>query len=223
LTFFDMAAMEGSLIPPRKNNEGNYHIDGDLVLAPKELQWKFFQQLAEELADFKSSRIVFAAPLPRYLEGAFCEDADHVGNRTQEDFKKKLEEEVYLARTNIKNSAFRCGFKNAVMISTWGAVKKTEDLWDDPVHLKQAGYMKLADSILLALEELRGKRRSKLEVEVGPAMKKQRLDSASTPTSPGRGRGAHRGRGGVQHKSQQPQRGGAHPPHGLRARGRGSY
>jgi hypothetical protein len=62
--------MEDSLIPPRKDNEGNYHIDGDLVLAPKELQRKFFQQLADELADFKSSPIVFAAPLPRYLEGA---------------------------------------------------------------------------------------------------------------------------------------------------------
>jgi hypothetical protein len=91
-----------------------------MVLAPKELQWKFFQQLAEELADLKSNSIIFAAPLPRYLDGACCEDEDHLGNRTQEDFSKKLEVEIYTARTNIKNSAFRCGFRNAVTLSTWG-------------------------------------------------------------------------------------------------------
>jgi hypothetical protein len=147
-----------------------------------------------------------------------------VGNRTQEDFQKKLEEEVYLARTNIKNSAFRCGFKNAVTISTWSAVKTTEVLWADPVQLKQAGYAKLADNVLVALEDLRGKRRAKLEADAGPAMKKPRLDSANVSTAGGRGRGAHRGRGGVQHGSQQPpQRKGGQPLHGPRARGRGSH
>jgi hypothetical protein len=218
-----MAAMEGSLIPPRKDNAGNYHIDGDLVLAPKELQWKFFQQLADELADLKTNSIIFAAPLPRYLDGGCCEDEDHVGNRTQEDFRKKLEVEIYTARTNIKNSAFRCGFKNAVTLSTWGAVKRTEDLWADPVQLTEAGYMKLADSILLALEELRGKKRRQLEGEAGPAPKKPRADPANTPAAPGRGRGAPRGRGGVQHGGLQQLRGGAQPPHGPRARGRGSH
>jgi hypothetical protein len=55
-----------------------------LAFAPKELQWKLFivfNQVAEELQEFKNNMVAMLAPLPRYLASSCCEKADHIPNR----------------------------------------------------------------------------------------------------------------------------------------------
>jgi hypothetical protein len=67
---------------------------------------------------------VFLAPLPQYLTGSCCSDEDHIPNQQQEDFAKKLKQNVYSARTNIKDFAFCDGLQRCVTVSAWSKVKR---------------------------------------------------------------------------------------------------
>jgi hypothetical protein len=42
-----VAPEEGGLIPPSKRSDGSYHIDGELVLITKDLQYAFLKQLVK--------------------------------------------------------------------------------------------------------------------------------------------------------------------------------
>jgi hypothetical protein len=114
--------------------------------------------------------------LPRYLEKGCCQDPDHMKNRAEPDFGKKLEEGVFAVRRNIKNSAFKHGYKRCVTLSAWGKVRKLESLWSDAVHLSDEGYKTLASSIVEAMEELKTKRKGDNLVDA-PASKKPRVEA----------------------------------------------
>jgi hypothetical protein len=45
---------QGFLVPLHKDAEGALHVEGELVLAPKELQWKR-EQIAGELSNYKNN------------------------------------------------------------------------------------------------------------------------------------------------------------------------
>jgi hypothetical protein len=174
------APEEGGLIPNCKRVDGSYHMDGDLVLLSKDMQYDLFKQLDSELQNYKMHPIIFMAPLPRYLEKGCCQDQDHMKNRFEPDFAKKLEEGVFDVRKNIKNLAFRHGFRRCVTLSAWGKVRKMESLWSDGVHLLDEGYKKLVESILEAREELKVKRTGD-KLEETPASKKPRADAGAAP------------------------------------------
>jgi hypothetical protein len=171
-----VAPDEGGLIPNCKCVDGSYHMDGDLVLLLKDMQYDLFKQLDGELQNHKGKPIIFVAPLPRYLERGCCQEPDHMKNRAEPDFGKKLEEGVFAVMRNIKNSAFRHGYKRCVTLSAWGKVRKLESLWSDAVHLTEEGYKTLAKSIVEAMEELKTKRKGD-NLEETPASKKPRVDA----------------------------------------------
>jgi hypothetical protein len=167
---------EGGLIPPSKRLDGSYHMDGDLVLLPKELQYDLFKQLVLELDSYKNNTVIFMGPLPQYLERGCCSDVDHMKNRQDPEFKKKLEEGVYAARTNIKNSAFRHKLRKSVTISSWSTVKRMNVIWEDQVHLVEAGYQLLAEAIFGAVVEA-NKKRSGGPVLGAPAAKRPKTEA----------------------------------------------
>jgi hypothetical protein len=167
---------EGGLIPNCKRVDGTYHMDGDLVLLSKDMQYDLFKQLDGELQNHKGNPIIFVAPLPRYLEKGCCQDPDHMKNRAEPDFGKKLEEGVFAVRRNIKNSAFKHGYKRCVTLSAWGKVRRLESLWSDAVHLTDEGYKTLASSIVEAMDELKTKRKGDNLVDA-PASKKPRVEA----------------------------------------------
>jgi hypothetical protein len=71
-----------TLSPPCRQPKGSYHIDGDLVLLAKEMQYDFFKQLLPELEKWKDNYTIFLVPSPRYLGQGCCNDKDHVKNRS---------------------------------------------------------------------------------------------------------------------------------------------
>jgi hypothetical protein len=75
------ATKDGGLLPPCIRADGTMHVDGDLVLLPKDLQYSLFKQIDADLSSVKHHKIIFMAPLPRYYAEGCCEDAEHVGNR----------------------------------------------------------------------------------------------------------------------------------------------
>jgi hypothetical protein len=188
----------GLFMPLRRDPDGKVHSDGDLTLAPKELQWRLFKQLHEELADYKDNMVVFLAPLPKFLDEPCCTASSHMRNFLNEDFKK-MEESVYQSRTNIKDFAFRLGYRKARTLSTWGIVKKAAATWADQNHLADAGYSAISRAVLDCKDVITTKRKGK-EDNPGPEAKKQRTEGASRGRQLPRGkRSETRGWGGAWH------------------------
>jgi hypothetical protein len=146
------ATNEGELLPLRRDVDGTLHSDGELTLAPKELQWRLFKQINEELADFKENLVIFLAPLSRYMEEPCCQ-GDHMPNQKMVDFKKKLEESISQSHTNIKEFAFRLGYRKAKTLSTWGIVKNKGATWAGPIELTPAGYNAIAKAAMECKDE----------------------------------------------------------------------
>jgi hypothetical protein len=203
--FYMTFTKQGDLVPLHKDADGALHVEGELVLAPKEIQWKLFAQIAGELSNFKNNNLVILAPLPRYLEKPCCQEVEHLINRGKQDFKKKLEDSIFQSRTSLKDFAFRSGFRKVKTISTWGAVRKIGATWADPIHLSPEGYSAIVEAIEDALEEIGNKRKG--DTLDSSTRKKARADqppaSASSTRASRAGRGGVRGRGGHWRDSQQ--------------------
>jgi hypothetical protein len=195
--FFMVRTEEGSLIPACKRADGSLHIDGDLVMVNKDMQLDLFRQMMEELTEWKNNYIIFMAPLPKYLEAGCCPDEDHVGNRKQPDYKQKMEEAVFAARTNIKNFAFRAGLKKCHTVSTWGKVRKQQHIWVDQTTVSTDCYKIISVAIQEAAADLVKKRPAQLP-NIQPEAKRPRAEAAARGrTAPLRG-GSSSGRGGGQ-------------------------
>jgi hypothetical protein len=190
-----VAPAEVGLVPPCRRADGNVHVDGDLVLLPKDLQYELFKQIDAELMAFKHQRILFMSLLPwySYMCKSCCEDSDHVGNRKLPDFKQKMEDGVFGARTNIKNFAYRHGYRNSSTISSWGKIKKLENLWADAVQLQAEGYEKISEAILEAGEDLGKKRKHSSNTKQTPPPKKARMISGGGDGGNGGGGGGRTG------------------------------
>ena len=165
---------EGGLVPICKRPAGDYHIDGDLVLAPKELQYTNFccaKPLFEEAGCRKKNVIT---SIPRYLVVGCCEDPRHGPNRKEDNFRPELELSVMEVRKNIKDFCFRQGIRNTRVVGPWKELKDQGDqVWRDAVHLTDAGYGVIASMVLQSNAELS----SKPEVPSSRLGKRPREDS----------------------------------------------
>jgi len=82
---------EGALIPARRNSEGSYHLDDELVVAPKEM-FSSTLKICEPIfkAAEKAASAILLSPMPRYWSKSCCEDVEHAPNRNDEDFEQYL-------------------------------------------------------------------------------------------------------------------------------------
>jgi hypothetical protein len=147
----------------------------------------------KELALVRNNPLVILSPLPRYMEEACCNIEGHMTGRLTDESKKKIEEEVYQARQNLKNFAFRKGLRRSVTISTWGLIKRLSNIWKDAVHLTEAGYFAITEGIVevVAGIEVKEKRWEDVDKPV-PAPKRARTEAVGDAVH-----GGQRGRGGA--------------------------
>ena len=165
---------EGGLVPICKRASGEYHVDGDLVFAPKELQYNCFCDAKPLFEAAGSRRKIIISPIPRYLLSGCCVDPDHAGNIKDPDYRGNLEMAVVDCRKNLKDFAFRQGIRNLRVVGPWPALRELGDsIWLDKVHLNPPGYSKIADLVLEAAGELAEKPDTS-----GPS-KRPRVDSHS--------------------------------------------
>jgi hypothetical protein len=172
------ATEEGGLIPLSKSIDGKYHCFGDLTFAPKEWQWKLFQQVAGELKSLKNHNITFLAPLPSYFEEGCCDNPVHMPNRSKPNYKKTMEDSVYQSRASFKDFAFQMGFRRMKVLSSWGIVKKDGAVWKDPVHLETKSYLALARAVMGAHTNIEVKRKG--EANLASEAKRPRLEESSS-------------------------------------------
>ena len=170
--FLDNAAYyarteDGCLMPAQRDEDGSFHLVGDLVVAPKEL---FLHSLKTSLPLFKAagSRQKFVlSPLPRYLTGSCCSGAGHVSNRDNTDFGERLMEDLTVLKRQIKDfchlnhlGGVTC-LNSAVLMANISGGRQLADEerellvanWGpDPVHPGKGGYLKLATNLLSRIQ-----------------------------------------------------------------------
>jgi len=178
--FFFSRGDDGSLTRAARGADGVYHIVGESVLAPKELQQRTLKQLVPLLEAGGNCPKILISPLPRYLERGCCPDSGHVTNRTSADYKEELEKEIYSCKTNLKDFCFANGIRKCRIVSAWQTVKKIPGIWrTDPIHLSAAGYAAIATAVCEAADAISSKRKLS-EQELSNASKKPRMEPGTS-------------------------------------------
>jgi hypothetical protein len=73
---------DGLPIPAEKSDEdGRYHLLGDLQLAPPSAFKNCFKNMERMLVFAGGAKVVFIVPLPRYVISGCCNNSEHVTNR----------------------------------------------------------------------------------------------------------------------------------------------
>ena len=141
---------EGGLVPAWKGLDGAYHVDGDSVLVPKELQYNTFQLILPIFEAVGDRKMIIVTPIPRYLLQRCCSDPEYVPNLASEDYRKLLEDAVFDCRKNFKDFAFSKGLRNVKVLGPWNAIRRLRDsAWaTDPIHPEPVAYNCITGSIL---------------------------------------------------------------------------
>jgi hypothetical protein len=158
------ACFEDSVIPARQGNDGVYHINGDLILAPTDMFVRAIK-ICMPLFSCQSTpsiRKIVLSPLPRYWMKRCCEDSDHWANLEDPDYEKKMFAGLDTFRRTIKDVLFTAGvlncsvYNSAQLCSGVPGSRSTSDevkdalaiLWgDDPVHPSSVCYDALATGL----------------------------------------------------------------------------
>jgi hypothetical protein len=144
---YSAMAMTGDIIPSRRDNEGHYHIDGELVISSKSSLHVLLNALKPLLTLGLAKGGVLVSPLPRYLTSGCCMDLDHMPDRTSLDFKNRMLSELQDMAGNIRNFHFTSNLRGIKLLDLAGVLKNhcEEDSWDnDPVHPKNKIYEEMA-------------------------------------------------------------------------------
>ena len=158
--FYYARTDEGSLLPGvRDPVTGRYHMHGELVLGPKEMQFATFTDMKNIFEAAGTRPKIIVSPVPRFLSKPCCDSVDHMPNFREEDFRTKMLEAVQECRRNLKDFGFRLGLRNFRVVSPWSCVQHIGDgLWaDDGVHLKEEGYRATAAQLVLVNSEMAGR------------------------------------------------------------------
>ena len=203
--FYYAQTEDGSLVPARRGHDGRYHIDGELVMAPKEIQFSTFKKLCGIFEKRGGARLILIPPIPRYFTASCCEDPEHIPNRLLPDYRTTLESAVYNCKTNLKDFAFREGVRNVRVINPWAVLKKLDRIWSDPIHLTEEGYVLIAEEVIEADSDLSNKRKQPQGND--SKAKRGRQDITRTGGSPRRPEQGVYPRGRLGHRGWRPARG----------------
>ena len=176
---------DGAIMPCRKEGESHrYHVDGDLMLAPKELLRDIINTCTPVLKAAGETKKIIVTPLPRYTAHGCCGDADHAPNRNSAGFKEKLLTDLDSMRRDIKDLCFNANLRNFRVINLGRVVEERSENWgSDPVHMLPDCYSKLAG---LLMEEAK----KFMETSTTPSKNKpsavERASKRHANNSPGR-------------------------------------
>jgi uncharacterized membrane protein YgcG len=169
-SFYMARTEDGSLIPHRRDLDGKYHIDGDILCSPLESSRQVFLQLIPLLNGLQEVDKVLLAPLPRYLYNSCCMDMEHGPNVADPDHCDQILAGIVGLQKLWRGMAFRERLRNLRVINV-GPKIAAEAFWmADAVHLTDEGYAVAANFIMGVLDSMEERRRVALDdsEESGP-------------------------------------------------------
>ena len=154
-SFFLARTEEGGLIPARRELGGGYHVDGDLILIPREMQFHCLSTIKPLLEAARDAKKVLVTPIPRYVLKPCCQDDRHIPNIKEEDYRRKMEDGLFECRKNLRDFTFRLGIRNVAVLGALKELRKLGDeVWADPVHMSKAGYSCLSGLVETVLKDM---------------------------------------------------------------------
>jgi hypothetical protein len=164
-TAFMARTEEGGDLPIR-NIAGEYHVEGDLVVASKERLYMFFKNCLPFLTLLAGRLVLFLTPLPRYMYTCCCTSPEHAAKRAEPGFEEDIKKTLAECRDHYKNFLFTSVLRGFVIRNPGLCVPELNEegmcLWsDDPVHPTSVGYSRIVEMILSEAEQMRGKASSK--------------------------------------------------------------
>ena len=141
---------EGALIPCSKEGESSrYDVDGDLMLAPRELVKNMINMCTPILRAADGLPKLMLVPLPRYTKNSCCSDSDHGANTREAGFKSQLLSDLDQLKKSIKDMCFTANIRNIRTVNLGNLVESDPAHWGaDPVHPNPDCYGKIANRIL---------------------------------------------------------------------------
>ncbi len=184
---------EGGDLPIRQFINGEFHVQGDLVLAGKDRLFMFFKNTLPLLHLLEGRKVIFLIPLPRCISVGCCEEDDHAPNRGDLGFEDHIRSGLAEVRGHFKDFLFTHNLKFKILNPGLYVPPCSEDrdpMWskEDPVHPLYNGYEAIIDLIEQEADSLRaGKKRP--GGDNAPPAKKPRsevprprwVDQAETP------------------------------------------
>ncbi len=192
--------------PIQRYRDGEFHVEGDLVLAGKDRQYMVFNIILPVLRKLLGRNVVFITPGPRYLDGC-CDEPEHAPNRLEDGFEADLRKCLAECRQNYKDFLFTKSLRGFRVVDPSPALPRSEEIRDwDPVHPTTEGYERVCDLMEAELEKFLSGGVSKkrpAESQLGQDAKKWRTEvprpswvvenNSNAQRNAGRG---FRGRGG---------------------------
>ena len=131
-------SIDGTTKQPFKDKQGNYHVEGDLVLAPKEFQLKQYKLMKPILKAVGQRPFIMVTPMRRYAtKPGCCVSSGHVTNFSDEAYNEKMESDIEDVRKTMRSWLFADNIKRVVVIGPGPMMAKMgpECSWGtDPVH-----------------------------------------------------------------------------------------
>jgi hypothetical protein len=207
-------------MPIRRGEDGDFHVEGDLILASKDRQLILFNTIKPILQLLAIFKLLLVTPMPRFLYDGCCPLESHASNRFEDGFEVRLRVGLRDYRINFKNFAFMRNLRNIKVLDPSPVLPHTdedgEDYWGmDPVHPLLHGYRLLCDMYETEINQLACKTRKRsgeaiqpppkrAKAEARPAwIEKPRQNAVRKDWKDDRGwRGGHGGRGGQPNPSR---------------------
>jgi hypothetical protein len=146
-SFYVARTEDGHFIPPRKDNSGKYHIDGEIACAPQETAKQLLINLFPLLKRFPEVKKILMVPVPRYLFAPCCSDIEHVPNMESEGHVEKMLADLDNVHKLWRGMIFREKLSNVKVVNV-GKLLAEQAYWGtDPVHPIQDGYNAVASYI----------------------------------------------------------------------------
>jgi hypothetical protein len=170
-SFYYTKGQDGSRTLPAREQDGKYHVLGDLVLCSSETQIDHLQALKPVLDAAGKRPCLIVSPLPRFVIGGCCQDVRHCANRMDPNFRADLQRQLDGAIRRIKNYLYNCNRRTMrVMDSTFDVRNMAnEEVWCvDPVHPIDPVYRRVAAGVIkmaatLRDHEMRGDKRRRAD------------------------------------------------------------
>jgi hypothetical protein len=203
---------DGSRVAPRRDeDDGKFHLVGDVTVSSKETQLEKFNNIKPLLKLAAKRWCIVVMPLPRYVNAGCCLNPDHCSNRRYQDFKQHMLDTLEMLRKNYKDFLYYEVMKSVKVLDPCIDLRGLDEteIWDtDPVHPLPLVYAKIATGMVkmvISMTDNYSKHRRTSSLE-GPSMsgndaRRGRHDAAlreewrDSEWVRGRGRGEWRTRG----------------------------
>ena len=203
---------DGLISFPIREDNGKFHIKGDLRVMGKEALFEIFKQIQPLLSIGDGRTVFLVTPYNRWVLGKCCDDPLHITNFNDGNYLERMEEQLKELATTFKTFAFKRGHKNVKVLDPAAVARgiPRAELWDDsPSTPSKHFFQQLAASIISTADTRENKRKPEPDPATAGTAKRPAAIAGENGNSnfatPGHARGG--GQGG---------RGGGYAGHGGR-------